>query len=186
MTGRPVSVLWCLGVLVYFLQSLVWRWTEQVVKVGKVGKRANQKNKETKRDKLDQECQAFRRVVGVSFESYLTLSKRWNSRSVRISRTNGRAKVSVTITTQSKVARLVDIIDVVELWKSCEVELGQRSKRILYWRRKIWWYRCFVALYFLFWGFVFFAVRHSSIRRQTVFIPPFNTMLNISRYFTFI
>jgi len=46
------------------------------VKVGKVGKRANQKNKETKRDKLDQECQAFRRVVGVSFESYLTLSKR--------------------------------------------------------------------------------------------------------------
>ena len=43
----------------------------QVVKVGKVGKRANQKNKETKRDKLDQECQAFRRVVGVSFESYL-------------------------------------------------------------------------------------------------------------------
>ena len=65
-----------LGSVVYFLQSLVWRWTEQVVKVGKVGKRANQKNKETKRDKLDQECQAFRRVVGVSFESYLTLSKR--------------------------------------------------------------------------------------------------------------
>jgi hypothetical protein len=26
--------------------------------------------------------------------------------------------------------------------KSCEVELGQRSKRILYWRRKVWWYRC--------------------------------------------